>query len=203
MNYEKKKILIELAIALFVAVSLFAVGFSIGVKTKHYEPTIVCDTIRTTDTVRLPAPPPDTVTKTVTKVKKVPLYITTTDTVVDSVLVRLPFEQHYAMLEDVADVWYSGYEAKIDSAVVFDPTTLNTTAISFGTNAVLHNNITGKDENVTILGAWESDPDAGIISYKSPLGNKLLDAKVGQTLKFEINRQEYDYTVKLISAAQF
>ena len=119
MNYEKKKILIELAIALFVAVSLFAVGFSIGVKTKHYEPTIVCDTIRTTDTVRLPAPPPDTVTKTVTKVKKVPLYITTTDTVVDSVLVRLPFEQHYAMLEDVADVWYSGYEAKIDSAVVY------------------------------------------------------------------------------------
>ena len=92
---------------------------------------------------------------------------------------------------------------QIDSAVVFDPTTLNTTAISFGTNAVLHNNITGKDENVTILGAWESDPDAGIISYKSPLGNKLLDAKVGQTLKFEINRQEYDYTVKSISAAQF
>lgn len=90
---------------------------------------------------------------------------------------------------------------QIDSAVVFDPTTLNTTAISFGTRAVLHNNITGKDEEVTILGAWESNPDAGIISYRSPLGNKLLDAKVGQTLKFEINRQEYDYTVKAISAA--
>ena len=91
---------------------------------------------------------------------------------------------------------------QIDSAIVFDPTTLNTMAISFGTHAVLRNNITGKDEEVTILGAWESNPDAGVLSYRSPLGNKLLDAKVGQTLKFEINRQEYDYTVKSISAAQ-
>ena len=90
---------------------------------------------------------------------------------------------------------------QIDSAVVFDPTTLNTTVISFGTHAVLHNNITGKDEEFTILGAWESNPDAGIISYRSPLGNKLLDHKVGEELKFEINRQEYDYKVLSIAAA--
>jgi transcription elongation factor GreA len=92
---------------------------------------------------------------------------------------------------------------QIDKAVVFDPTTLNTTVISFGTHAVLHNNITGKDEEVTILGAWESNPDEGIISYRSPLGNKLLDAKVGQELKFDINRQEYDYKVLSITAAKF
>lgn len=62
---------------------------------------------------------PDTVTMEYTKVVKVPIYVATTDTVVDSVLVRLPFEQHRATLEDVADVWYSGYEARIDSAVVY------------------------------------------------------------------------------------
>ena len=91
---------------------------------------------------------------------------------------------------------------QIDSAVVFDPTTLNTTVISFGTHAVLHNNLTGKDEEFTILGAWESNPDAGIISYRSPLGNKLLDAKVGEELKFDINNQQYDYKVLSISAAK-
>jgi hypothetical protein len=77
------------------------------------------ETIRTTDTVRLPAPPPDTVTKTVIKVKKVPLYIATADTVVDSVLVQLPFEQHFTHLDSVAGLWYSGYEAKIDSAIIY------------------------------------------------------------------------------------
>lgn len=74
-------------------------------------------TIRTADTVRLPAPPPDTVTITKIKVKKVPLHDTIT--LVDSAWVKLAYEQHFAHLDSVADLWYSGYDAKIDSAVIF------------------------------------------------------------------------------------
>lgn len=110
-------IIIVLLAALLITLGL---GIRIGrASVEPPEPTIVRDTIRKTDTVRMPAPPPDTVTKTITKVKKVPLYIATADTVVDSVLVQLPFEQHFAHLDSVADLWYSGYEAKIDSAIIY------------------------------------------------------------------------------------
>ena len=42
-----------------------------------------------------------------------------TDTIHDSILVVLPYEHHQADLEDVATVWYSGYDTKIDSALVY------------------------------------------------------------------------------------
>lgn len=108
-------IIIVLAVVLLTALGL---GIRIGrASVEPPEPTIVRDTIRETDTVRLPAPPPDTVTLTKIKTVKVPLHDTVT--LVDSVWVDLPFEQHFARLDSVADVWYSGYDAKIDSAIVY------------------------------------------------------------------------------------
>lgn len=91
---------------------------------------------------------------------------------------------------------------EIDRAVIFDPTTLTTSLISFGTTAVLHNEIENKDEEFSIFGPWESNPEKGIISYLSPFGNALLDAKVGEKLSFVINEHQYSYTVKEIKAAK-
>lgn len=108
-------IIIVLLAALLITLGL---GIRIGrASVEPPEPTIVRDTIRKTDTVRMPAPPPDTVTQTKTKTVKVPLHDTVT--LVDSVWVDLPFEQHFARLDSVADVWYSGYQAQIDSAIVY------------------------------------------------------------------------------------
>ena len=110
-------IIIVLLVALLTALGL---GIRIGrASVEPPEPTIVRDTIRKTDTVRIPAPPPDTVTKTITKVVQVPLTDVEVDTDVDSARITLPFEQHHAQLGDVADVWYSGYDAKIDSATIY------------------------------------------------------------------------------------
>ncbi len=88
-------------------------------------------------------------------------------------------------------------------AIIFDPTTATSSFISFGTVVTLANNISGKDEQYTILGPWESNPEAGIISYMSPLGNALLDAKVGDDLSFKINGNDNKYTVKDIKIAKF
>lgn len=81
------------------------------------------DTVRvvTIDTFWVTTPP-DTVTVTTVKYVRVPLYVTTTDTIVDSVLVPLTYEQHFARLDDVADVWYSGVDARIDSARTYHRT---------------------------------------------------------------------------------
>lgn len=93
-------------------------------------------------------------------------------------------------------------QGELARAIIFDPTTVTTSMISFGTEVVLTNNISGKDETYTIMGPWESNPDAGIISYMSPFGNAILDAKVGANLHFTINEHKNDYTVKSIKLAK-
>ncbi|MCQ2596815.1 MAG: transcription elongation factor GreA [Treponema sp.] len=95
----------------------------------------------------------------------------------------------------------SRLQGELNRAVIFDPTTRTTSMVSFGTVVVLTDNATGKDESFTILGPWESNPDAGVISYMSPFGSNLMDKKVGDKLNFTINEHAYDYTVKEIKEA--
>jgi transcription elongation GreA/GreB family factor len=66
----------------------------------------------------------------------------------------------------------------------------------------LHNNDTNSDEEYTILGPWESDPDNNVISYMSPFGNAIMDKKVGDEAVFKINDHKYNYTIKTIKAAK-
>lgn len=93
-------------------------------------------------------------------------------------------------------------QEELNRAVIFDPTTSTTAVVSFATVVTLHNNTENKDEEYTILGPWESDPENNIISYMSPFGNAILDKKVGDTVKFTINEHNYDYTIKDIKKAK-
>lgn len=45
---------------------------------------------------------------------------------------------------------------------------------------------TGHAESFTILGAWDSKPEAGIISYLSPVAQALLGHKPGDEVEFEL-----------------
>ena len=91
---------------------------------------------------------------------------------------------------------------ELAQAVTFDPSTVTTSFVSFGTKVMLHNNKENTDVSYTILGPWESAPDQGIISYLSPLGGQLVGAKVHETLKFTINDTAYDYTVVSIATVK-
>lgn len=102
---------------------------------------------------------------------------------------------------DYLDHKLSKLQEEINRAVIFDPTTSTTAVVSFATVVTLTNNTTGKDEKYTILGPWESDPENGIISYMSPFGAAIMDQKVGTKLKFTINENNNDYTVKEIKKA--
>ena len=93
-------------------------------------------------------------------------------------------------------------QEELNRAVVFDPTTITTAIVSFATVVTLHNNDTNSDEEYTILGPWESDPDNNVISYMSPFGNAIMDKKVGDAAVFKINDHKYNYTVKAIKAAK-
>ncbi len=91
---------------------------------------------------------------------------------------------------------------QIGRTVIFDPTMITTTIVSFGTVVTVHDNLSGQDISYTILGPFESAPEQGIISYRSPLGDKMLNHKVGDSFKFTINEKQYDYTVKSIGVAK-
>ncbi len=79
-----------------------------------------------------------------------------------------------------------------------DPST-----IGFGTKVVLADNINKKDITYTFLGRWESNPSENIIDINAPIGRKLFGKKPGDKVKFEINGNSFDYTVKTISKVDF
>ncbi len=90
---------------------------------------------------------------------------------------------------------------EIERAQLFDPNSINTNKVSFGTRVVLENLTEGGEETYTILGPWESDPENMIISYQSPFGNVILNKTMGETFDFSINNEKISYTVKSILAA--
>ena len=44
----------------------------------------------------------------------------------------------------------------------------------------------GEKQKYTILGAWDGDPDNNILSYLTPLGQKLLGKKVDDLVETEV-----------------
>ena len=95
----------------------------------------------------------------------------------------------------------SRLQEELERAQVFDPTTITTTRVGFGTIVVLEKPDTQTKETYTILGPWESDPENGVISYMSPLGTNLLNHKAGETLSFTVNEEEKTYKILDIAAA--
>ena len=88
----------------------------------------------------------------------------------------------------------------IDRAQLFDPSTVTTSRVSFGTRVLLHNETKNVDETYTILGPWESNPDEKVISYLSPFGNAILNKKAGETFEFKIADEKVSYKVKEITS---
>lgn len=115
---EKIKILL---LAVLLAMGLMLASFLAGWKIrgeKMQPPVADTITIDHWDTTYLPSPP-DAITSEEKIPVPVPYYIKETDTVHDSVLVVLPYEHHHAQVDSLLDIWYSGYQAKIDSIVAY------------------------------------------------------------------------------------
>lgn len=64
----------------------------------------------------------------------------------------------------------------------------DTSVVSIGTTVRLTNTATGQTEQYSILGAWDSAPELGIISYKAAIGQALLGRAQGETLHLSPDR---------------
>ena len=89
----------------------------------------------------------------------------------------------------------------IERAQLFDPSQVNTSKVSFGTRVTLLDRNSGKREEYTILGPWESDPDNRIISYLSPFGGAMLNKAAGDEVAFSIKDETVSYSVEGITSA--
>ncbi len=57
----------------------------------------------------------------------------------------------------------------------------------------------GKPARYTLLGAWDSNPEQNVVSYKTPLGQALVGKKVGDTVKVKIGQAEESYTISSLA----
>jgi transcription elongation factor GreA len=53
----------------------------------------------------------------------------------------------------------------------------------------------GANTTYTILGAWDSDPDNHVISYKTPLGAALMTKRTGDAVKVKTGGAEESYSI--------
>ncbi|PAW65387.1 MAG: hypothetical protein B9S36_00225 [Verrucomicrobiia bacterium Tous-C2TDCM] len=62
----------------------------------------------------------------------------------------------------------------------------DTSKVSIGTIVTLEPVTDGSPLSYTVLGAWDSDPDNGIIAYLSERGLAILDKKIGDEVEFPL-----------------
>ncbi len=105
--------------------------------------------------------------------------------------------------QDMLNSTVARLKEELDRVQVVKKADVDSSRITFGTVISLKNNDTGKTEEFTILGPWESDPDNSVISYLSPLGAELYNKPEGEDVSFVINERQYNYTVEKIEAATF
>ncbi len=96
----------------------------------------------------------------------------------------------------------SKLQEDLQRAQIFHEDQLDTSRVSFGTKVKLKNLKTGKQEEYTILGPWESDPSRNIISYLSPLGSALWNHRKGEELSFSINDNDFNYRIEEIQKSE-
>ena len=93
-------------------------------------------------------------------------------------------------------------EAQMMRARGMDFSNAKTDAVNIGTIVRATNLETNQTESFSILGAWDSDPDHGIISYLTPIGQALLNRKVGDEVEFELHDTKRRLRIESIEAAK-
>jgi transcription elongation GreA/GreB family factor len=93
-------------------------------------------------------------------------------------------------------------EAQMMRARGADFSNPKTDAVNIGTIVRATNLENNQTESFTILGAWDSNPDDGIISYLTPIGQALLNRKVGDEIEFELHDTKRRLRIESIEAAK-
>ncbi len=92
-----------------------------------------------------------------------------------------------ARLAELADL--------LSRAQVVDPSTLNHEKVSFGSTVRLLDIEEDEEIEYTIVGAVESDPEHGLISYNTPLARQLIGKEEGDEITVKLPKGEIDFEI--------
>jgi transcription elongation GreA/GreB family factor len=96
----------------------------------------------------------------------------------------------------------SELEAQLVRARGTDFANVKTESVSVGTRVKVTDLIANHPDTFAILGAWDSEPDKGVVSYLSPLAQALLNKKPGEEVEFEMDGARKRYRVDSIETCQ-
>lgn len=91
-------------------------------------------------------------------------------------------------------------EAALTRARGQDFSNAKTDVVGPGTIVLATDLTTNQPETFTVLGAWDSDPDKGVISYLTPVAMALLNHKVGDEVEFELHGSKRRHRIEKIEA---
>ena len=89
-------------------------------------------------------------------------------------------------------------EVNLSIANVTDFTDANKETVGIGNVVTLKEGSTNQTRKYSILGAWDSDPDNDILSYKTPLAQSIIGKKVNDTVSTNIDGNEEQWTILTI-----
>src|SRR6266496_572900 len=96
----------------------------------------------------------------------------------------------------------SELEAQLVRARGTDFANVKTDAVGLGTRVTVTDLVANHPEMFAILGAWDSDPEKGVVSYLTPLAQALLNKKVGEEVEFEMDGTKKRYRIDAIELCQ-
>jgi len=91
-------------------------------------------------------------------------------------------------------------EAQLLRARGTDFANAKTDVVGPGTVVLATDLANNQPETFTILGAWDSDPDQGVISYLTPTAIALVNRKVGDEVEFELHGSKRRHRIEKIEA---
>ena len=90
-------------------------------------------------------------------------------------------------------------EVDLSRARVTDFTEATIENVGIGSIVELKNGSSGKKLKYALLGAWDSDPDNDVLSYKTPLAQALIGKETGATVVTKIGDNEENWTILSIA----
>ena len=93
----------------------------------------------------------------------------------------------------------SDIEQSLSRAQVTDFSDTPTDYVGIGSAVELFDETAEQDRQYVILGAWDGDPDQNILSYQTPLGQSLLQKKVGEVVETEVEGEKRSWKIMKLS----
>ncbi len=94
----------------------------------------------------------------------------------------------------------SELESQLVRARGMDFSTAKTDQVNIGTRVRVTDLADNRQETFALLGAWDSNPDLGIVSYLTPVAQALLNKKPGEETDFETHGAKRRFRVDSVEA---